>query len=140
MRADIIAVSVVAGGIAIIAATDRMDTAFNYTEVTAVVSDVKAQCYLESIDDKVVVKTTTTTDTLSCEEADELRLTHPAYLDYKTKGGVKVKFEYISPADNQQHSNWFWIKGDLAENRKLKSGDEIQIYASKETVRKVKQL
>jgi hypothetical protein len=126
--------TVVAGAIAV----DKFDTAKNYVEVKGVVSNIESTCYLKSVDRGVMTKTTTTTDTGPCAEIEELHANHPAYQNMNIDGNIAVEFDYISPADKQQHQGTLNYAYSNADIRKLKYYDSFTLHAHTSDPTKVK--
>lgn len=81
-----------------------LNRAINYTPVMAAATGVEAICYLYAEEDGLLSRTTMTSESLPCDKAEKLQASHPAYRDRTVKGDMKISFEYVSPADNRQHS------------------------------------
>ncbi|MGL3822013.1 hypothetical protein [Sphingopyxis sp. R3-92] len=82
----------------------KLNRTINYTPVMAAATSVEAECYLYAEEDGLLSKTTITSESLPCDKAEKLQASHPAYRDRTVKGEMEISFEYISPADNRQHS------------------------------------
>lgn len=82
----------------------KLNQTINYTQVMAAATNVEAECYLYAEEDGLLSKTTITSDSMPCDKAEELHASHPAYRDRTVMGAMEISFEYISPADNRQHS------------------------------------
>lgn len=104
----------------------------NYVPANASITEVSSSCYLKKVDRGVLTKTTTTTDSIDCNEAERLAASHPEYQGMDVKGTIEVEYDYISPVDNKRHH------GDLGfsyeSNPRLadaKRGDVLPILAHK---------
>lgn len=111
----------IGAGLAGFYAYDQYDKAANYVEAKGTVKNVEQSCYLE--DSKY------TTDVISCERAEALKLVHPKYKTWRLKRDVQVTVAFRSPVDDKFHTSALkirWSEGDKVP----RTGDAMKILAS----------
>lgn len=128
----------VATGIAGFAAYDQYDKKANFQRVNAHVSTVSEQCYLEKVDRGILSKSTSTSDMLRCELAEQLTREHPKWQGYEIKHKIEIKFAYISPVDGATHTSSLRMSA-FPDGRPLHMGDVFQVLASKTKADKTRQ-
>ncbi len=118
--------------IAVFGSAYTMSVSAEYQDANAIVSSFHSKCYFDSVERGVMVKTTTTTDTLPCADAEILKREHPKYQAMNMHGATYVKFEYISPADNKQYSGELKYGYNKNGLKHLKRNKRFKILAHSE--------
>ncbi len=106
-----------------------IDTTMNYETVSATVTSVKDECHLERTSRGVVGKTRESSEWMDCKRAfailDRDASAHGAEIIRRTY----VKFNYISPADRQNHSGSLSYMGVSNPGTKVSIGGTITVSA-----------
>ena len=120
----------VAAGVASFAIYDQYDKRNNFQPVSAHVSNVTDQCYMEKVERGAVTKTTSTSDLLRCDLAETLTRDHPKWQGYAIRHKIEIQFAYISPVDGATHYSSLRMSA-FPNGRPLQMGDVFQVLASK---------
>lgn len=114
---------------------NEYDKKVNYLAVQARITDLQETCYME----KKSGRTTSTSDTLACETAEFAVKSHPKWQGYDVKYKINVSYSYVSPADSKPHSGKLELSA-YPDNKKLATGGEIKVLASKTAADKTRSL
>jgi hypothetical protein len=121
---------IVAVGVIGILAYDQYDKKTNFQPVSARISAVNEQCYMEKVERGVLMKSTLTSDLLHCDVAELLTREHPKWQGYSIKHKIEVRFAYTSPVDGATHTSTLQMSA-FPDDRPLHAGDVLQVLASK---------
>ena|ERR1700712_655115 len=124
------AIGIVAAVIGGTAFYDQYDKKTNFQPVTARVSAVNEQCYLEKSERGILTRTTSTSDLTRCEVAEILAHHHPSWQGYNIKHKIDVSFAYVSPVDGATHMGSHQMSA-FPDGKPLRAGDVLPIRASK---------
>jgi hypothetical protein len=103
-----------------------IDRGVNYQETEARLISVKIDCYVESGDRKIVVKTTNETAYMNCAEAPKAA-EHFGHAKSAVKKRAALLYEYQSPVDGSNQIGEF--NGSVAETANFRVGQRVKIYA-----------
>ncbi|MBR0773297.1 hypothetical protein JQ625_00495 [Bradyrhizobium diazoefficiens] len=119
-----------AAAVAGFAVYDNYDKSTNFQRVSAHVSTVTDQCYLEKVERGVLSKTTSTSDMVRCDVAAALTRDHPKWQGFEIKHKIEVQFAYISPVDGATHTSSMRMSA-YPNGQPLHMGDVFPVLASK---------
>lgn len=133
IRASSIAVGVL--GLVGVVIVDKYDKNVNYLAVQARITELHESCYME----KTSGRSTWTSETLACEMAELAVKSHPKWQGYNVKYKIEVSYSYVSPADSKPHTGEMILTA-YPDNKKLATGGELKVLASKTVADKTRSL
>ena len=114
---------------------DEYDKKVNFLAVQARITELHESCYME----KKSGRTTSTSDTLACGMAEYAVKNHPKWQGYDIKYKIDISYSYVSPADGKPHTGQL-VLAAYPDNKKLATGGEIKVLASKTAADKTRSL
>ena len=129
-------IAAIACGVAIL---DHYDKNTNFQPVEARINVINEQCYMEKSERGVLTRTTTTSDLLRCDQAEQLTRQHPKWQGYAIHHKIEVRFAYVSPVDRARHESSLMIS-TFPNGQPLRAGDTLRVLASKTQADKTRSL
>lgn len=121
----------VAAVAAVLLAGIKINHAINYQSVEAQVVSIQSECHFEDKTFLVVAsRTQTSREDWPCTEIKQVQASIPEFADWTIKGDVKIAFDYVSPADQQQHQGKLtFAYADNPDYADKSRGDTVAILA-----------